>query len=133
MLMSALIGFIAPTVVHADSAALAAPVLVALPDFSVLVDKVGPAVVNIRTTAKSQDSDSDADDEKMKELFKRFFGVPVPAPGSSPKSPAEPEAKKKSPEASDIRRRPVLSAFSPISFICHPGNSGNRSNRNMPR
>lgn len=92
-LMSALIGFIAPAVVHADSSAFAsASALASLPDFSVLVDKVGPAVVNIRTTAKSQNSDSDADDEKMKDLFKRFFGVPVP--------PTEPESKKKSPEAS---------------------------------
>ena len=93
-LMSSAIGFIAPACLNADSSALAS-VLVALPDFSVLVEKVGPAVVNIRTTEKAQEADGSAQDEEMKELFKRFFGVPIP------KTDPEHKEKKKSPEISE--------------------------------
>ena len=54
-----------------------------LPDFSDLVDKVGPAVVNIRTTEKSKMAAQNGmppgmDDPEMQEFFRRFFGVPVP-------------------------------------------------------
>jgi serine protease Do len=53
-----------------------------LPDFTDLVDKVGPAVVNIRTTERSkavpQGVPGGADDEEMQEFFRRFFGQPVP-------------------------------------------------------
>ena len=54
-----------------------------LPDFSDLVDKVGPAVVNIRTTEKSKMAAQSGmppgmDDPEMQEFFRRFFGVPVP-------------------------------------------------------
>lgn len=66
-----------------------------LPDFTDLVDQVGPSVVNIRTLERIQKpaaSTGDQDDE-MQELFKRFFGIPIPnmppgqgAPGA-PKTP----------------------------------------------
>lgn len=51
-----------------------------LPDFADLVDRVGPAVVNIRTTAKvsANSGDSAEMDEQMQEFFRRFFGVPMP-------------------------------------------------------
>lgn len=53
-----------------------------LPDFTDLVDKVGPAVVNIRTTerakATSQNAVPGAEDEEMQEFFRRFFGQPAP-------------------------------------------------------
>ena len=67
-----------------------------LPDFSDLVDKVGPAVVNIRTTERNkamvqgqagpqgpqgpqgQPAPGGAEDEEMQEFFRRFFGQPVP-------------------------------------------------------
>ena len=84
MLMGAVTGFVAPAFL---TAAASAAVLVSLPDFSPLVDKVGPAVVNIRTTAKPEEAEGDAQDEQMKQLFKRFFGQPVP--------PSDPEHKKK--------------------------------------
>ncbi|WP_313298050.1 DegQ family serine endoprotease [Diaphorobacter sp.] len=49
-----------------------------LPDFTDLVDQVGPAVVNIRTTEKVTPGDpSSAMDEDMLEFFRRF-GVPIP-------------------------------------------------------
>jgi len=51
-----------------------------LPDFTDLVDLVGPSVVNIRTLEKVQRNDDAGagPDEEMQELLRRFFGVPVP-------------------------------------------------------
>ncbi|WP_353235103.1 Do family serine endopeptidase [Diaphorobacter ruginosibacter] len=49
-----------------------------LPDFTDLVEQVGPAVVNIRTTERVAAGDSPIGmDEDMLEFFKRF-GIPVP-------------------------------------------------------
>ena len=54
----------------------------ALPDFTDLVEQVGPSVVNIRTTEKVTARPSgDGADEEMLESFRRF-GIPIPnAPG----------------------------------------------------
>ncbi len=52
-----------------------------LPDFTDLVDKVGPAVVNIRTTERPkqmQQGAAGSEEEEMQEFFRRFFGQPVP-------------------------------------------------------
>ena len=51
-----------------------------LPDFTDLVEQVGPSVVNIRTLEKVRPSAAGAGtpDEEMQELFRRFFGVPMP-------------------------------------------------------
>lgn len=55
-----------------------APLVTGLPDFTQLVDAVGPAVVNIRTTEKISNQPSMSGmDEDMLEFFRRF-GVPVP-------------------------------------------------------
>ena len=52
---------------------------VMLPDFADLVDRVGPAVVNIRTTQKITPGQPQSQiDEEMQEFFRRFFGVPLP-------------------------------------------------------
>jgi serine protease Do len=65
------------------------PVVTGLPDFSDLVDKVGPAVVNIRTTERVRLGQGGADEE-MQEFLRRFFGGQmVPrgrrgAPGQGP-------------------------------------------------
>ncbi|MEO6321070.1 MAG: DegQ family serine endoprotease [Polaromonas sp.] len=64
-----------------------------LPDFTDLVDQVGPSVVNIRTLEKAKASASGNVDEQMLEFFKRF-GIPVPpnmprAPRSDPSQPDE--------------------------------------------
>jgi serine protease Do len=49
-----------------------------LPDFTELVDQVGPSVVNIRTVEKvSSRGGAGAADEEMLEFFRRF-GVPIP-------------------------------------------------------
>ena len=53
-----------------------------LPDFTDLVELVGPSVVNIRTIDKavpqSAAQPADPQDEEMQELFRRFFGMPPP-------------------------------------------------------
>jgi serine protease Do len=53
----------------------------ALPDFTDLVDQVGPAVVNIRTLEKAKPTSSGSSgggtEEQMLEFFRRF-GIPVP-------------------------------------------------------
>ena len=61
-----------------------------LPDFTDLVEQVGPSVVNIRTIDKptpqaaSQNQPVDPQDEEMQELFRRFFGLPPP---NAPRQP----------------------------------------------
>jgi len=63
-----------------------------LPDFTELVEKVGPAVVNIRTTEKARAGRGGAGgemDEDMLEFFRRF-GVPMPN-RPNPRSPQQPQ------------------------------------------
>lgn len=69
--------------------AQSAPLVRGLPDFTELVDAVGPSVVNIRTLekAKPKASGSNTPDEQMLEFFRRF-GIPVP-PGVGPRSPRQ--------------------------------------------
>ena len=57
-----------------------------LPDFTDLVEKASPAVVNIRTTERirSRGGNSPEDDE-MAEFFRRFFGVPMPGQPTPPR------------------------------------------------
>ena len=70
------------TTAQAQSAATAR----GLPDFTDLVDQVGPSVVNIRTLEKVASSDdSQGMDEDMLEFFRRF-GLPMPnVPRRSPR------------------------------------------------
>ncbi len=65
------------------------PLVRGLPDFTELVDVVGPSVVNIRTLekAKPKVGGGAGPDEQMLEFFRRF-GIPVP-PGSAPRSPRQ--------------------------------------------
>lgn len=59
----------------------------ALPDFTELVEKVGPAVVNIRTTERGRSARSGGAapeiDEDMLEFFRRF-GLPIPGNPGNP-------------------------------------------------
>ena len=55
------------------------PVVTGLPDFSDLIDKAGPAVVNIRTTEKVRlGQGGGPGEEEMQEFLRRFFGQPIP-------------------------------------------------------
>ncbi|MBC5781979.1 DegQ family serine endoprotease [Ramlibacter sp. USB13] len=66
----------------APAFAQSAPQPRSLPDFSELVDQVGPAVVNIRTLERARSGARGGTDgqmdEEMQEFFRRFFGVPMP-------------------------------------------------------
>jgi serine protease Do len=57
-----------------------------LPDFTDLVEQVGPSVVNIRTLERVRPSAGpNGMDEDMQEFFRRFFGQPLPGtPRQSP-------------------------------------------------
>jgi len=70
--------------------AQAAPAVAGLPDFADIVDRTGPAVVNIRTTERVKAGQAQAgggDDEEMQEFFRRFFGVPMPRQQPQPNAP----------------------------------------------
>ena len=66
-----------------------------LPDFTDLVDQVGPSVVNIRTVEKVAARGANPEmDEEMQEFFRRFFGQPmpgVPRQGPRPNRPQHPQ------------------------------------------
>ena len=70
-----------------------------LPDFTDLVEQVGPSVVNIRTLEKaSQRPGAGNMDEEMQEFFRRFFGQPMPniprqAPRPNRPQEEEPQAR----------------------------------------
>ncbi|BEV15020.1 Do family serine endopeptidase [Herbaspirillum sp. DW155] len=76
---------LAVSVLAAAPAVLAAPPVaapaVALPDFADIVERTGPAVVNIRTTERVRQNaqgQGGMDDPEMQEFFRRFFGIPIP-------------------------------------------------------
>ncbi len=83
----------------AGAAPEASAAVAALPDFTDLVDKAGPAVVNIRTTQKVKlGQNSQDDDDQAREFFRRFFGVPMPdQPQQQPQQP-RPHNRKQVPE-----------------------------------
>jgi len=78
-----------------------------LPDFTDLVEAVGPSVVNIRTLEKASASpvaggpnnggpnnggpnSGGPSDEELQELFRRFFGMPPPGKPGTPGQPRQP-------------------------------------------
>ena len=83
--------------VAAQAQAPAAPVVRGLPDFTDLVEQVGPAVVNIRTVERVRAGGrSGPGDDEMQEFFRRFFGIPLPGtprqgPRQEPQEPSESE------------------------------------------
>lgn len=82
-----------------------------LPDFTELVEKVGPAVVNIRTTERRSAARSGPGgdlDENMLEFFRRF-GIPIPNRPDSGPNPRTPRPTP--PGEGDSRPRGVGSGF----------------------
>ena len=70
-----------PTTAAAQGPAAVAPSVRGLPDFTDLVDQVGPAVVNIRTVERVRAGAAGRGgqmDQEMQEFFRRFFGIPMP-------------------------------------------------------
>ncbi|WP_428425714.1 DegQ family serine endoprotease [Methylibium sp.] len=92
---------------HAGHAQPAVAAARGLPDFTDLVEQVGPAVVNIRTTERTRGAQRGASpevDEEMQEFFRRFFGTP---PGQMPGQ--RPDPRRQAPE--EEQQRGVGSGF----------------------
>ena len=72
-----------------------------LPDFTELVEQVGPSVVNIRTLEKVSNRQPQGGnaDEEMQELFRRFFGQPFPGQPNTPRQqrPNRPQQEEEQP------------------------------------
>ena len=86
-----------------------------LPDFTELVERVGPAVVNIRTVERVRAAAGGGPeiDEQMREFFRRF-GIPLPnnpSPGTNPR--------RGSPQDEEPQQRGVGSGFilSPDGYV----------------
>ncbi len=83
----ALLLSVASPLAHAQSSQQQALVS-GLPDFTRLVEVVGPSVVNIRTATKVNPSErTDDPDAQMQEFFRRFFGIPLPQQPDRSESP----------------------------------------------
>ena len=81
-----------------------------LPDFTELVERVGPSVVNIRTAQRvtlGGNPGGEQVDEQMQEFFRRFFGTPMPGQ-QSPKRGGQPKSDE---QQSEMRPRGVGSGF----------------------
>ena len=78
LLVSGATAFIQP--VHA-AAPVPTPSVSGLPDFTDVIDKVGPAVVNIRTTERVRTRGGAPGEEEMQEFLRRFFGGQIPRGG----------------------------------------------------
>ena len=113
LILGAAGAFLAPAVMLVTPSAYAAGSVAGLPDFTDLVERTGPAVVNIRTTEKvkqGQGAANGAEDEEMQEFFKRFFGVPVPK-APQPNVPNTPRGRKPAPQGDEEVPRGVGSGF----------------------
>jgi serine protease Do len=90
------------------------PLLVqGLPDFTQLVERVGPSVASVRTTQRIADLGEGGDDaeEQMREFFRRFFGTPMPGmPGQGPRK-GSPKATPKGDGEGEERPRGLGSGF----------------------
>ena len=93
-----------------------------LPDFTDLVEMVGPSVVNIRTIDKAATSpvaggpnnggpnSGGPSDEELQELFRRFFGMPPPGRPGQPGQPGQPRQPNR-PQQPEDQPRGVGSGF----------------------
>jgi serine protease Do len=84
-------------VATAQAPAPAPQMVVGLPDFTHLVDQVGPGVVNVEaqigggSTRNAQASAQAPDEDDIPEFFRRFFGPGMPMPGMGPQGPQGPQ------------------------------------------
>ncbi|MES2264226.1 MAG: DegQ family serine endoprotease [Pseudomonadota bacterium] len=90
MLSAGILG--APSLVGLAPVALAATTVAGLPDFADMVEKVGPAVVNIRTTERLKlgqggQAQGQPGEEEMQEFLRRFFGGAAPTPRQPGQTP----------------------------------------------
>ncbi|WP_444848842.1 DegQ family serine endoprotease [Janthinobacterium sp. HH01] len=103
--------WMSPAVLGMAPATAAAPVtgaVIGLPDFADLVDRVGPAVVNIRTTERLKlsgrgSADGQPGEEEMQEFLRRFFGGALPQPGN-PGGKTVPRGRRQAPSDEPVQR-----------------------------
>ncbi|MCP2009199.1 serine protease Do [Duganella sp. HSC-15S17] len=103
--------WMSPAVLGMAAATAAAPVtgaVIGLPDFADLVDRVGPAVVNIRTTERLKlgsrgNADGQPGEEEMQEFLRRFFGGALPQPGN-PGGKGTPRGRRQAPSDEPVQR-----------------------------
>lgn len=102
--------FFMPAVTDSLPGAMAASIA-GLPDFTDLVEKTGPAVVNIRTTEKVKAGPSvqGNDEQEMQEFFRRYFGIPIPPRSQQPDR--TPRGRKQGPQQDEEVPRGVGSGF----------------------
>ena len=94
-------GFLSVPLMLVVAPAAQAVAVAGLPDFTDLVDKVGPAVVNIRTTERmksGQGGQGVPSEEEMQDFLRRFFGGATPAPAPAPRG------RRPAPPAEEVQR-----------------------------
>lgn len=94
--MAAALAWAAPAVALAQGSAASA--VRGLPDFTELVEQVGPSVVNIRTLERVRARSAQGpSDEEMQEFFRRFFGQPMPGVPRQAPRPNRPQQEEEQP------------------------------------
>ena len=106
-------GAMLPATAAQAAAPVATPVVTGLPDFTDLIDKVGPAVVNIRTTEKIKPNQGGPGEEEMQEFLRRFFGQGGPGMGGQggQGGPGGRSPRRRAPQQEEEIQRGVGSGF----------------------
>jgi len=84
-----------------------------LPDFTELVERVGPSVVNIRTLEKVRGNPASGSgmEDETQELLRRFFGIPMPNIPNNPNAPRQAPRPGRTPVPEEPQPRGVGSGF----------------------